>query len=70
MSDEKIKSAYPTTTIDTITGKYTLKLNIKKEKPFFAMYCKIFSSRHKRSPSIFLRKNRMLFTYKNILAIA
>ena len=35
MSDDKIKSAYPTTTLDTVTGKYLLKLNIKKEKPFF-----------------------------------
>lgn len=35
MSDDKIKAAYPTTKLDSVTGKYTLTLNIKKEKPFF-----------------------------------
>lgn len=35
MSDEKIKAAYPTTIFDSVTKKYTLNLNIKKEKPFF-----------------------------------
>ncbi len=35
MSDNKIKSAYPITTLDTITGKYTLTLNTKKEKQLF-----------------------------------
>lgn len=35
MADEKIKSAYPTTMKDTVTGKYTLTLNVKKDKPLF-----------------------------------
>ena len=35
MADEKIKSAYPTTKKDTATGKYTLGLNVKKEKHIF-----------------------------------
>ncbi len=35
MVDEKIKSAYPTSKIDTITGKYTLTLDVKKEKHLF-----------------------------------
>ncbi len=35
MSDEKIKSSYPTSKIDTTTGKYTLTLQTKKEKQFF-----------------------------------
>ena len=32
MTDEKIKSAYPTTKLDSITGKYHLNLDVKKEK--------------------------------------
>lgn len=35
MSDEKIKSAYPITRLDTVSGKYTLTLKTKKEKMFF-----------------------------------
>ena len=35
MSDTKIKSAYPTSKLDTVTGKYTLTLNTKKEKSLF-----------------------------------
>ncbi len=35
MADEKIKSAYPVTTRDTATGKYTLTLTAKKEKHLF-----------------------------------
>lgn len=35
MADEKIKSAYPTSKIDTTTGKYTLTLNTKKDKHLF-----------------------------------
>lgn len=35
MTDEKIKSAYPTTVRDTVSGKYTLTLNAKKEKHLF-----------------------------------
>ena len=35
MSDNKIKSAYPTSMLDTVTGKYTLTLNTKKEKHLF-----------------------------------
>lgn len=35
MSDEKIKSAYPVTELDTVSGKYTLTLNAKKEKHLF-----------------------------------
>jgi NTE family protein len=35
MSDDKIKAAYPTAKIDTVTGKYTLTLNTKKEKHVF-----------------------------------
>lgn len=35
MADEKIKSAYPTTKLDTVSGKYTLTLDAKKDKSFF-----------------------------------
>lgn len=35
MADEKIKSAYPTTKLDSVTGKYTLTLDAKKDKPLF-----------------------------------
>lgn len=35
MADEKIKSAYPTTKIDTASGKFTLFLNAKKDKHLF-----------------------------------
>ncbi len=35
MADEKIKSAYPTTQLDTTTGKYVLTLNAKKDKHLF-----------------------------------
>jgi len=35
MADEKIKSAYPTTKLDTATGKYTLNLNVRREKHIF-----------------------------------
>lgn len=35
MADEKIKSAYPITERDTVSGKYTLTLNAKKEKHLF-----------------------------------
>ncbi len=35
MSDEKIKSSYPTSKLDTTTGKYTLTLNTKKDKHIF-----------------------------------
>jgi NTE family protein len=35
MADEKIKSAYPTTKLDTATGKYTLTLNTKRDKHLF-----------------------------------
>ena len=35
MADEKIKSAYPTTKLDTTTGKYSLTLNTKKDKHLF-----------------------------------
>lgn len=35
LTDEKIKSAYPITKLDTVTGKYTLTLNAKKEKHLF-----------------------------------
>ncbi len=35
MSDEKIKSAYPITKLDTATGKYSLTLQAKKEKHLF-----------------------------------
>lgn len=35
MSDEKIKSSYPTTIIDTATGKYILTLRTKKDKHLF-----------------------------------
>lgn len=35
MSDEKIKSAYPITKLDTVTGKYSLTLHAKKEKHLF-----------------------------------
>jgi NTE family protein len=35
MADEKIKSAYPTSKIDTATGKFTLFLDAKKEKHLF-----------------------------------
>lgn len=35
MADEKIKSAYPTSKIDTATGKFTLFLNAKKDKHLF-----------------------------------
>ena len=35
MADEKIKSAYPTTKYDSISGKYQLNLNVKREKNMF-----------------------------------
>lgn len=35
MADEKIKSAYPTSKFDSITGKYTLSLDAKKDKNVF-----------------------------------
>lgn len=35
MTDEKIKSAYPTTRQDSASGKFTLTLNAKKEKHLF-----------------------------------
>ncbi|MES2513327.1 MAG: patatin-like phospholipase family protein [Bacteroidota bacterium] len=35
MADEKIKSAYPMTKLDTASGKYTLTLNTKKDKHLF-----------------------------------
>lgn len=35
MADEKIKAAYPTTKLDTASGKYSLTLNIKKDKHLF-----------------------------------
>ncbi len=35
MADDKIKSAYPTTKLDTITGKYVLILNAKKDKHLY-----------------------------------
>lgn len=35
MADEKIKSAYPVTHQDTTSEKYTLTLNVKKEKHLF-----------------------------------
>ncbi len=35
MTDEKIKSAYPITVRDSVSGKYTLTLNAKKEKHLF-----------------------------------
>lgn len=35
MSDEKIKSSYPTSKLDTTSGKYTLTLKTKKDKQFF-----------------------------------
>lgn len=35
MADEKIKSAYPTSKLDTATGKFTLNLNVKKDKHLF-----------------------------------
>lgn len=35
MTDEKIKSAYPITMLDTVSGKYTLTLSAKKEKHLF-----------------------------------
>ena len=35
MADEKIKSAYPTTKLDTASGKYTLTLNTKRDKHLF-----------------------------------
>jgi NTE family protein len=35
MADEKIKSAYPMTSLDTVSGKYTLTLNTKRDKHLF-----------------------------------
>jgi len=35
MADEKIKSAYPTTKLDTSSGKYSLTLNAKRDKHLF-----------------------------------
>ena len=35
MADEKIKSAYPTTKLDTASGKYTLTLNTKRDKHLY-----------------------------------
>lgn len=35
MADEKIKSAYPTTKLDTTTGMYTLTLKAKRDKHLF-----------------------------------
>lgn len=35
MADEKIKSAYPTTQLDSTSGKFTLTLNTKKDKHLF-----------------------------------
>ena len=35
MADEKIKSAYPTTQLDSASGKFTLTLNAKKDKHLF-----------------------------------
>jgi NTE family protein len=35
MADEKIKSAYPITKLDTSTGKFGLTLNVKKDKHLF-----------------------------------
>lgn len=35
MADEKIKSAYPTSKLDTATGKYVLSLDVKKDKQLF-----------------------------------
>ena len=35
MADEKIKSAYPTSKLDSVTGKYTLFLDVKKDKHLF-----------------------------------
>lgn len=35
MADDKIKSAYPTTKLDTTSGKYLLTLKTKKEKHLF-----------------------------------
>ncbi|MCC6182732.1 MAG: patatin-like phospholipase family protein [Bacteroidia bacterium] len=35
MADEKIKSAYPISKLDTATGKYILTLNAKREKHLF-----------------------------------
>ena len=35
MADEKIKSAYPLTKLDKTTGKYSLILNVKKDKNLF-----------------------------------
>ncbi len=35
MADEKIKSAYPITKLDTVSGKYSLTLNAKRDKQLF-----------------------------------
>jgi len=35
MADEKIKSAYPITKLDTVSGKYSLTLNTKRDKHLF-----------------------------------
>ena len=35
MADEKIKSAYPTTKLDTVSGKYTLTLKTKRDKHLY-----------------------------------
>lgn len=35
MADEKIKSAYPTTKLDSVSGKYTLTLKTKKDKHLY-----------------------------------
>ena len=35
MADEKIKSAYPITKFDRTSGRYTLTMNVKKDKHLF-----------------------------------
>lgn len=44
-SDDKIKNIFPVALRDTITGKYTLKLKGKKEKPFYLEPGAILSNR-------------------------
>lgn len=44
-ADERFKSIYPTTTYDSITKKYVLNIEAKKEKPFFVDVGAIISNR-------------------------
>jgi NTE family protein len=55
--DDKIRSVYPTTKIDTLTKKYVLHLNVKKEKDLFMTFGGNFSSRSINTGFVGMRYN-------------